>query len=232
MSAAHARAPVNDEVAGVRIPGTPVAIEAVEAVRASLPRALADHACRVFVLASLAARDVSDASDASDTSARCDAEALYVAAMYANMGLSPAYCRSTARYELDSADAAHAFLLKHRAPQHVCDDVWRAIALHTTPGVAARVSPLARALSSAVATDLMATGFDAYSADERRALLDAYPRGNGFGAAFLDAVARGVAHRPASTFGTWSADVLERADPDFHRPNFCGRVLGARWNDA
>ncbi|HHX4174242.1 TPA: phosphohydrolase, partial [Burkholderia contaminans] len=39
-------------------------------------------------------------------------------------------------------------------------------------------------------------------------------------------------HRPQSTFGTWSADVLERADPDFHRPNFCGRVLGARWSDA
>nr|WP_057924215.1 hypothetical protein [Burkholderia ambifaria] len=226
MSAAHTCAPADDEVAGVRIPRTTVAIEAAEAARASLPRAIADHACRVFVLASLAARDARDASE------RCDAEALYVAAMYANMGLSPAYCRSTARYELDSADAAHAFLLRHRSPQPMCDDVWRAIALHTTPGVAARVSPLARALSSAVATDLMATGFDAYSADARRALLAAYPRGDGFGAAFLDAVARGVAHRPASTFGTWSADVLERADPDFHRPNFCGRVLGARWNDA
>ncbi|MBN3834225.1 phosphohydrolase [Burkholderia sp. Ac-20344] len=223
MNAAHTCAPADDEVAGVRIPGTPIAIEAAEAARASLPRVIADHACRVFVLASLAARRAGET---------CDAEALYVAAMYANMGLSTAYCRSVARYELDSADAAHAFLLRHRLPPHVCDDVWRAIALHTTPGVAARVSPLARALSSAVATDLMAADFDAYSTDERRALLAAYPRGDGFGAAFLDAVARGVAHRPASTFGTWSADVLERADPDFRRPNFCGRVLGARWNDA
>ncbi|KUZ02465.1 phosphohydrolase [Burkholderia territorii] len=223
MSFAHTCAPADDEVAGVRIPRTPMTIEAVEAARASLPRVIADHACRVFVLASLAARRAGET---------LDADALYVAAMYANMGLSPAYCRSTERYELDSADAARAFLLRHQTPQQLCDDVWRAIALHTTPGVAARVSPLARMLAFAVSTDLMATGLDAYSADERRALVAAYPRGEGFADAFLDALARGVAHRPASTFGTWSADVLERADPDFRRPNFCGRVLGARWQEG
>ncbi|CAB3963935.1 MULTISPECIES: phosphohydrolase [Burkholderia] len=223
MSSAHTCASAHDEVAGVRVPRTPMAIEAAEAARASLPRVITDHACRVFVLASLAARRASET---------LDADALYVAAMYANMGLSAAYCRSTERYELDSADAAQAFLLRHQTSQRLRDDVWRAIALHTTPGVAARVSPLARALASAVSTDLMASDFDAYSADERHTLLVAYPRGDGFSDAFLDAIARGVAHRPASTFGTWSADVLERADPDFQRPNFCGRVLGARWNDA
>ncbi|WP_010100307.1 hypothetical protein [Burkholderia ubonensis] len=223
MDSAHACAPADDEVAGVRIPRTSVAIEAAEAARAALPCAIVDHASRVFVLASLAARRAGDA---------CDADALYVAAMYANMGLSAAYCRSTERYELDSADAAQALLLRHRASQRMRDDVWRAIALHTTPGVAARVSPLARALAAAVSTDLMATDFDTYTADERDALLAAYPRGNGFGEAFLDAIARGVAHRPASTFGAWSADVLERVDPDFHRLNFCGRVLGARWKDT
>ncbi|KAF1031192.1 MAG: hypothetical protein GAK33_07666 [Burkholderia lata] len=223
MSSAYTCAPADDEVAGVSIPRTPVAIEAAEAARASLPRVVTDHACRVFVLASLATRRAGET---------CDADALYVASMYANMGLSTAYCRSAARYELDGADAANAFLLRHQMSQRIRDDVWRAIALHTTLGVAARMSPLARALAAAVSTDLMATDLDAYSADERRALLAAYPRGDGFGNAFLDAMARGVAHRPASTFGTWSADVLERADPDFHRPNFCGRVLGARWKDA
>ncbi|NHV32228.1 phosphohydrolase [Burkholderia sp. D-99] len=223
MSSAHTCAPADDEVAGIRIPRTPMAIEAAEAACASLPHTITEHASRVFVLASLAAQRAGET---------CDADALYVAAMYANMGLSTAYGRSSARYELDSADAADAFLLRHQTSQRMRDDVWRAIALHTTPGVAARVSPLARVLAAAVSTDLMATDFDAYSADERRALLAAYPRGEGFSDAFLDAVARGVAHRPASTFGTWSADVLERADPDFHRPNFCGRVLGARWKDA
>ncbi|MGU7782099.1 phosphohydrolase [Burkholderia sp. PU8-34] len=212
-----------DDVAGVRIPRTPVAIAAVDAARASLPGSVVDHASRVFVLASLAARR---------EAYTCDADALYVAAMYANMGLSAAYCRSTARYELDSADAASALLLRYRASQRMRDDVWRAVALHTTPGVAARLSPLARVLASAVSTDLMATGLDAYTAAERDALLAAYPRGREFREAILEAIARGVAHRPESTFGTWSADVLARSDPDFHRANFCGRVLGARWEDG
>ncbi|AOK14383.1 phosphohydrolase [Burkholderia vietnamiensis] len=224
MNAAQTRAPADGgEVAGVRIPRTPLAIDAADAARASLPAALAGHAARVFVFASLAARRAGDT---------CDADALYVAAMYVNMGLSHAYCRSTARYELDGADAAHALLLRHRRSRRMRDDVWHAIALHTTPGVAVRASPLARALAGAVSTDLMATDFDAYTAAERAALLAAYPRGSGFREAFLDTVARGAEHRPQSTFGTWSADVLERADPDFHRPNFCGRVLGARWTDA
>lgn len=224
MNVAHPRASATgDEVAGVRIPRTSVAVEAADAARASLPAALVDHAARVFVFASLAARRAGDA---------CDADALYVAAMYANMGLSPAYCRSTERYELDGADAAHALLLRHRRSQRMRDDVWHAIALHTTPGVAARSAPLARALACAVSTDLMATDFDAYTPDERAALLAAYPRGSGFRETFLAALARGVEHRPLSTFGTWSADALERADPDFHRLNFCGRVLGARWHDA
>ncbi|MGV2290199.1 phosphohydrolase [Trinickia sp. YCB016] len=212
-----------DEVAGVRIPRTSVAIDAADAARASLPRVVVDHAHRVFVLASLAARRAGYA---------CDADALYVAAMYANMGLSAAYCRSTARYEIDSADAASAHLLRHCVPQCVRDDVWRAVALHTTPGVPARLSPLAGVLAAAVSTDLMATDLDAYMAAERDELLAAYPRVKGFREAILEAIARGVAHRPQSTFGSWSADVLERADPDFHRPNFCGRVLGAAWQDG
>lgn len=224
MKVARTRAQAaGDEVAGVGIPRTPVAIEAADAARAALPAALADHAGRVFVLASLAARRAGEP---------CDADALFVAAMYANMGLSYAYCRSTARYEVDGADAARALLLRHRRPRRMRDDVWYAIALHTTPGVAARVSPLARALAAAVSTDLMATDFDAYTLQERDALLAAYPRDGGFAEAFLEAVARGVEHRAPSTFGTWSADVLERFDAEFYRPNFCGRVLGARWNDG
>ncbi|QCP53650.1 phosphohydrolase [Trinickia violacea] len=223
MNLAYRSSPADkDEVAGVRIPRTPVAIDAADAARASLPRVVVDHASRVFVLASLAARRADYA---------CDADALYVAAMYANMGLSAAYCRSSARYELDSADAASAHLSRHRAPEGMRDEVWRAVALHTTPGVPARISPLAGVLASAVSTDLMATDLDAYTAAERDALLAAYPRVSGFRQAMLEAIARGVAHRPRSTFGTWSADVLERADPDFQRSNFCGLVLGAAWHD-
>jgi hypothetical protein len=210
------------KVAGVRIPHSPLAVATAETVRASLPEVVTGHASRVFVFASLEARRENYS---------CDDDTLYVAAMFANMGLSAAYAHSALRYEIDSADAACAFLKHHGVPSGVLDDVWRAIALHMTPGLPARTSPLARLLSSAVRMDLFADHLDAYTHAERVAILAAYPRSVGFKERMIEAIGRGVAHRPLSTFGTLSADVLEHINPDFHRLNFCGLILGAPWKD-
>jgi hypothetical protein len=214
------------KVAGVCIPHSPLAVATAETVRASLPEVLTRHASRVFVFASL---------DARREDYSCDDDVLYVAAMFANMGLSAAYAHSALRYEIDSADAACAFLKYHGAPSGVLDEVWRAIALHTTPGLPARTSPLARMLAAAVRTDLFADNLGAYAYAyahaERVAILAAYPRGAGFKEKMIEAIGRGVAHRPLSTFGTLSADVLEHINPEFHRLNFCGLILGAPWKD-
>lgn len=211
-----------DEVAGVRIPRTPLAVAALDALRAALPAVVLGHACRVFVFASLAARKEGFAGEA---------DTLYVAAMFANMGLSAAYAHSVLRYEVDGADAARAFLQRHGVSDQVGDDVWRAIALHMTPGLSACISPLARVLASAVRTDLLGENLSAYTRAERDDMLAAYPRVTGFKQEIIDVIGRGVAHRPLSTFGTLSADVLERVDPNYCRMNFCGLILGAQWKD-
>jgi hypothetical protein len=210
------------EVAGVRIPHTPLAIAAAEAARASLPEVLTGHASRVFVFASLVARHEACASDA---------DTLYVAAIYANMGLSAAYAHSMLRYEIDGADAARTLLQHHGAPSSVVGDIWCAIALHMTPGLPEHMSPLARVLSSAVRTDLFAENLGAYSQAECDQIVAAYPRGAFFKERMIEAIGRGLAHRPLSTFGTVGADVLERLDPDFLRTNFCGLILGSPWED-
>ena len=210
------------EVAGVCIPHTPLAIAAAEAARASLPEVVTAHASRVFVFASLAARREGCA---------CEPDTLYVTAMFANMGLSAAYAHSTLRYEIDGAHAARTFLQHYGASRGVLDELWCAIALHMTPGLPMHVSPLARVLSSAVRTDLLADNLGAYSLAEREQIVAAYPRGGHFKERMIDAIGRGVVHRPQSTFGTLSADVLERVDPDFCRTNFCGLILGSSWKD-
>lgn len=207
-----------DEVAGVLIPRTALAALAVENACAALDPVLIGHAHRVFVFAALAARRERQA---------CDTETLYVSAMYANMGLGPAYAHSNLRYEVDSADAARA-LLADVSP-HVAEDVWRAIALHTTPGIPEHVSPLARLLARAAWTDLVGVHYDAYTCAERGAILAAYPREATFSEDVIRAIGRGVAHRPHTTSGTWSADILARIDPDYCRLNFCGLILGSRW---
>ncbi|HKT92438.1 MAG TPA: phosphohydrolase [Paraburkholderia sp.] len=220
MRAASAGA--NAEVAGVRIPRTPLARVAAESARAVLPAVLFGHANRVYVFAALSARRDGLA---------CDAQILYVSAMYANMGLSAAYAHSTARYELDSADAARRLLYHHGASLREQDDAWLAIALHTSPGIPECISPLAGVLAAAVRTDLVAAQFDSYTGGERAGVLAAYPRGKGFKEAIIGAIGRGMTHRPHTTFGTRNADVLDRIDPNYCRENFCGQILGSQWQD-
>jgi hypothetical protein len=54
---------------------------------------------------------------------------------------------------------------------------------------------------------------------DRDAALAAYPR-VGFRWGIVRAFADGFADKPASTFGTMNADVLERTVPGYRRPNF------------
>ncbi|MEM5366926.1 phosphohydrolase [Paraburkholderia azotifigens] len=216
----HAARPA--EVAGIVMPRTPLAIASAEAAHASLPDVVTAHASRVFVFAALAARRERIA---------CEPDMLYVAAMYMNMGLSAAYAHSNLRYEIDGADAARTAMQRYGVPSNVLDDVWCAIALHTTPRVPVHMSALARVLSLAVRADLLADDLDAWSQAEREQIVAAWPRGARFKERMIEAIGRGVAHRPMSTFGTLSADVLERVDPDFCRTNFCGLILGSPWND-
>ncbi|MCC8392230.1 phosphohydrolase [Paraburkholderia sp. MMS20-SJTR3] len=210
------------EVAGVRIPRTPVATAAVESARATLPAVLLGHANRVFVLAMLRARR---------GGLSCDTDALYVSAMYANMGLSPAYSHSAARYELDSADAARHLLHHYGMNPQLQHDAWLAIALHTSPGIPARVTPLAELLAAAVRTDLTGAHLHLYTERERATLLAAFPRGSSYGREVIGALGRGLACRPHTAAGTQNADVLERLDPDYRRVNFCGQILGSPWPD-
>lgn len=210
------------EVVGVRIPRTPVAEAAAARARAALPIVLFGHACRVFMFAMLSAQR---------TGEMCDADLLYVSAMYANLGLTDAYAHSTVRYELDSADAARSHLDRYGIGEREQNEAWLAIALHMTPGIASRVSPLANALAAAIQTDLTAAHLDTYSPEQRTGVLAAYPRDPQFKHEFIAAMGRGLAHRPATTFGTVGADVLDRVDPNYCRINFCGQILGSPWEE-
>lgn len=211
-----------DTVAGVQIPKSTIAKQAIDCACASLPKVLIGHACRTFVFAALAAER---------RRVECELETLYVAAMFMGIGLSSPYGRSQLRYELDSANAAQDFMKRHHASVSKQRDIWSAVALHMTPGIPSYVSPLAGMLAQGVRTDLVADDYDGFSADQRNSVLSAYPRGAGFKTEIIDAIGRGVAHRPASTFGTVCADVLDRTDPNYRRTNFCGLILGAQWED-
>ncbi|KWA31443.1 HD domain-containing protein [Burkholderia territorii] len=209
-------------IAGIRIPDSAIAREAAAIVRAGEPEILFRHAMRVFAFASVIGRRRGVAFDA---------ELLYVAALFHDIGLTEGHRHSRGRHEIDGANAARAFLGGYGIGAQAADEVWRAIALHTCFGIHAYMTPLTALLGAGIETDLFALHFDEVSRTERDEIVKAWPRGPCFKELFLEALAAGTAHRPETAFGNVCADVLERCDPDYRRTNFCGLVLGSAWAD-
>ena len=209
-------------VAGVAIPDSEIALAAAAVARADVPGFVWRHSARVFVFAALMG---------AHRSVAFDGEMLYVAAMFHDVGLTGAYRQSALRFELDSANAARAFLAGYGVAANSAAEVWSAIALQTSFGIDEPVSSLTGLMSAGLETDLFGMHFDEIGRAERDEVLRAFPRDEGFKRQIIDAFAQGLMGRPATTFGTVNADVLERCDPDYRRLNFCGRILGSDWKE-
>ncbi|ABB08565.1 HD domain-containing protein [Burkholderia lata] len=209
-------------IAGIPIPDGRIAQSAADLVFTSEPDILYRHSMRVFVFASLIGQR---------RELEFDAELLYVAALFHDIGLTASYHHSTRRFEVDSADAVRTFLTGHGASADDIADAWHAVALHTTFGVNTYMQPLTVLLAAGVETDLLGLHFDEVRRFEREAVLEAFPRGAGFKDLILEAFAEGMSQRQAMAFGSVGADVLERWDPDYRRTNFCGLVLGSNWKE-
>src|SRR6202051_3093481 len=86
---------------GWMIPDSKLAREATELVHDTESTLLFNHSTRVFCFASLAGKR---------RELKFDAELLYVAAMFHDMGLTPRYSSKSDRFEVDGANTARAFL--------------------------------------------------------------------------------------------------------------------------
>ncbi|MGF6767537.1 hypothetical protein P3T18_000007 [Paraburkholderia sp. GAS199] len=208
--------------AGVDIPDGPIAQAAADQIRVTESALMFHHAYRAFLFAVLTGHR---------QHLKFDPEMLFVAMMFHNVGLGAIYRTSINRFEIDSANEARDFLRQNAAADHAAAEVWTAIALHTTPGIPEHMSPLVALTSAGVQMDLRGARYDDFTAEQREDVLQAFPRESGFKKKIIQAYARGMEHRPETTFGTVNADVLDRWDPNYRRLNFCGLVLGSEWQN-
>jgi hypothetical protein len=209
-------------IAGVTIPDGPLARAASVAILSSESPILFRHSARVFLFGALIG-----AHRALDF----DAELLYISALFHDVGLTDDFRNSHRRFEVDGAHALRTFLKHRQVSQEQINEAWLAVALHTTFGIPAEMTALTTLLAAGVETDLLGMHFDEIGELDRLAVLQEYPRGAHFKEHIIDAFAQGLAHRPASAFGSVSADVLERHDPYYRRLNFCGLILGSNWRE-
>ncbi|MET7303496.1 HD domain-containing protein [Embleya sp. NPDC005575] len=212
---------MSDRIADVDIPDSALAKEAAELVRDVAAPLLYDHSRRVYLFGALRGRRLGLAFDP---------ELLYVGAMFHDLGLTAGYRASQQRFELDGADAARDFVLRHGLSADRARIVWTAIALHTTPGIPARMEPEVALVTAGVELDVLGLGLDDIADEARAAVVAAHPRPD-FKRRILRAFTEGIEHRPQTTFGNVKADVLDRFVPGFERTNFVDVIEQSGWSE-
>jgi hypothetical protein len=193
--------------------------DATEMIRDTTNELIFHHSRRVFLFGSLQSRRLNISPDA---------EMLYTAALFHDTGLVPPYRGTTQRFEMDSADAARAFLTSHGFSATETNVVWTAIALHTTPEVPYAMDPVIAATTAGVETDVLGIRLDAIDSGAISAVTAVHPRPN-FKSEILQAFTDGFKDRPDTTFGTVNADVLEHFVPGFRRMDFVDVIKNSAW---
>ncbi|MFY9720855.1 MAG: HD domain-containing protein [Candidatus Cybelea sp.] len=200
-------------VAGIDIPDTALAKEATDAARSSEPIEIFNHSLRAFLFAEIIAK----AKGVSH-----DVEAVYVAAILHDTGLTRAYASHDQRFEVDGANLARQILGRHGVSGSRADLVWDAISLHDAGGIARWKQPEVMLVNAGVSADF--GGYlELMQRDDVIAVLNEAPR-TGFIPVFLRAVAEVAKLKPQATGNCFVTDVAYRMIPGFHLPNFCDEV--------
>ncbi|MFE4665032.1 HD domain-containing protein [Streptomyces sp. NPDC056716] len=207
------------EIAGITVPDSALVREATELVRDEASEVVYHHSRRVFFWGSLRGR-------ARGLSA--DPELLYVGALFHDLGLTERYRRADQRFEIDAADEARRFLVRHGIADASADLVWQGIALHTTPEIPWHMAPEVALVTAGVEADVLGLGLKEIGDDALKQVVAEHPRPD-FKRRILEEFTDGIAHRPQTTFGNVKADVLERYVPGYRRENFVDIILNSDW---
>jgi len=211
---------MRESIAGITIPDSAIVNAATQLVRDTESDLLYHHSRRVFLWAALTGlRKV----------LRYDPELLYFGAMFHDMGLTPQFSSPDLRFEVDGANAARDFLRGHGIAERDIEDVWTAIALHTTPGIPEHMRPTIALVTSGVEMDVLGIAYHEFTDQQRAEVCTHHPRGGQFKQRIIDAFADWISRKPATTFGNVKADVLDMKVPGFQRTNFCAVILGSDW---
>lgn len=207
-------------IAGITVPDSAIARAATQLIRDTEDDLLFHHSRRVFFWGALTGER---------KSLSYDAELLYLGAMFHDMGLTRAWSSPDLRFEVDGANAARDFMQGYGLADRDIEDVWTAIALHTTPGIPEHMRPTVALVTAGVEMDVLGIAYDNFTHEQRGQVCACHPREANFKESIIDHFAQGIAVKPLTTFGNVKADVLALKDASYVRQNFCALILGSAW---
>lgn len=137
------------------IPTDPVCMEALSVAHASLPASILYHSLRVYLYATVfwERNDTSDEPVSPLRPVPAMIRNMFIACIFHDIGVSAAYDGNQERFEVTGADAAVNMMRRYGESEESMREVWLAISLHTSPGIAERLGGMARALRLAVRAD-------------------------------------------------------------------------------
>jgi hypothetical protein len=130
-----------------------ICVNAWKLVSESLDESIVNHSARVFLLAHRLANVKPVPLQTRQL------ELLFVACILHDIGTCSTY-DGPQRFEVEGADAAASLLRANGFSETEAHDVWVAIALHTSPGIAERISELASLVRRAVLIDFGKADYD------------------------------------------------------------------------
>jgi len=178
--------------------------EAAAHLRRTLHPAIYQHSIRTYLLGRQAAHD--------DGVIDLDDETFCIAALFHDAGTAKRY-NGAARFEIEGADAAAAFLVERDWNTTTIDHIWEAIALHTTPGIPERRGPIAHYLRRGVQIDFGRPELRSRFADSIADAEALYPRAH-IEEVLQTLVIEQVIDQPSKAAApSWAADLLRHHHP-------------------
>jgi hypothetical protein len=211
---------MTEVIAGIRVPDSEIARAATQLVRDTQDNLLYNHSRRVFFWGALTGKRLR---------LEYDPELLYLGAMFHDMGLTERYSSPDLRFEVDGANAARDFMKSYGVSERDTEEVWTAIALHTTPGIPEHMRPTIALVTAGVEMDVLGINYHVFSHEHRHDVCACHPREANFKENIIDHFAEGIKKKPETTFGNVKSDVLALRDPNFKRVNFCSIILNSAW---
>lgn len=155
------------------VPLDAVSQAAYEHAAAHVNPLILTHSMRVFLLAAELSKQ-----ESADWHLESQLPVLFTTCIFHDIGTSGLYNTGSARFEIEGADAAVAFLTTHGIQKAVAREAWLAIALHDTPQIPERLGGLTRFVRLAVAADFKrAAALQMFDSDLIRTVEHDFPRG-------------------------------------------------------
>jgi HD domain-containing protein len=204
------------------VPDSKLTREATGILREFSTPLLFNHSHRVFFWAN---------EQGKQAGQRFDAELLFICAAFHDIGLLNKFSSDSDRFEVDGANAVRQFLEHHEVPNARIQTAWDAIALHTTPGIAAYKPIEVELLYNGVGLDVLGIGYADFPKDIREKVVADYPRID-FKQSIAKAFLGGFEHKTATTEATCNEDICSHFLRNYKRSNFYDQIQNSPFQDS